>query len=78
VEFKTNTKLEEEAIRKFHEEYETLEEPEYLEIIKEIIKSTGVVMRVLSLPELKKDKYVIFLEEWFKDESDGEEGSQSS
>jgi hypothetical protein len=75
MEFKINTELEKEAIREFYEKYETPEEPEYLETIQEIIKSTGIVVRVLSLPELKKDKYIIFLEEWFKDESDKEKGS---
>ena len=78
VEFKTDAELEEEAIKEFHEEYRTPEEPEYLETTQEIVKSTGAVVRVPPLPESERDKYIAFPEEWFEEESDGEEESQRS
>ena len=60
VKFRTDAELEDEAVKEFHEAYET---PEYQETTQEIVKSTGVVVWVPPLPESVRDKYVAFPEE---------------
>ena len=63
MEFKTDIELEEKTIKEFYKEYRIPKELEYLKTIQEIIKLIGIVIRVLSLLELKRNKYIIFPKE---------------